>query len=110
MYVLDTIYTTSTSPFVKTHNILGIVVADSLKIAKLSNAEVYVIEGTHQKRKESYNRPEPYKIISYNSACNDIKVLGGLQTDMLIMDEDYFSLSKIIFSLRPCPIPPVPPP
>ena len=57
------------------------------EIKKFTNAEVYVIEGTHLKRKESYNRPEPYKIISYNSACNDIKVLGGLQTDMLIMDE-----------------------
>ena len=57
------------------------------EIKKFTNAEVYVIEGSHLKRKESYNRPEPYKIISYNSACNDIKVLGGLHTDMLIMDE-----------------------
>lgn len=57
------------------------------EIKKFTGADVYVIEGTHLKRKESYNRPEPYKIISYNSACNDIKILGGLQTDMLIMDE-----------------------
>ena len=57
------------------------------EIKKFTDAEVYVIEGSHLKRRESYNRPEPYKIISYNSACNDIKVLGGLQTDMLIMDE-----------------------
>lgn len=57
------------------------------EIKKFTDAEVYVIEGSHLKRKESYNRPEPYKIISYNSAANDIKILGGLQTDMLIMDE-----------------------
>ena len=57
------------------------------EIKKFTNAEVYVIEGSHLKRKEAYNRPEPYKIISYNSAANDIKILGGLQTDMLIMDE-----------------------
>ena len=57
------------------------------EIKKFTNAEVFVIEGSHLKRKEAYNRPEPYKIISYNSAANDIKILGGLQTDMLIMDE-----------------------
>ena len=57
------------------------------EIKKFTDAEVYVIEGSHLKRKEAYNRPEPYKIISYNSAANDIKILGGLQTDMLIMDE-----------------------
>ena len=57
------------------------------EIKKFTDAEVYVIEGSHIKRKEAYNRPEPYKIISYNSAANDIKILGSLQTDMLIMDE-----------------------
>ena len=57
------------------------------EIKKFTDAEVFVIEGSHLKRKEAYNRPEPYKIISYNSAANDIKILGGLQTDMLIMDE-----------------------
>lgn len=57
------------------------------EIKKFTGADVYVIEGNHLKRKEAYSRPEPYKIISYNSACNDIKVLGGLQTDMLVMDE-----------------------
>ena len=57
------------------------------EIKKFTDAEVFVIEGNHLKRKEAYNRPEPYKIISYNSAANDIKILGSLQTDMLIMDE-----------------------
>ena len=57
------------------------------EIRKFTDAEVFVIEGSHLKRKEAYNRAEPYKIISYNSAANDIKILGSLQTDMLIMDE-----------------------
>ena len=57
------------------------------EIKKFTDAEVFVIEGSHLKRKEAYNRPEPYKIISYNSAANDIKILGSLHTDMLIMDE-----------------------
>lgn len=57
------------------------------EIKKFTDAEVFVIEGSYLKRKEAYNRPEPYKIISYNSAANDIKILGCLQTDMLIMDE-----------------------
>ncbi len=57
------------------------------EIRKFTDAGTYVIEGSHLKRKDAYNRPEPYKIISYNSAANDIKILGSLQTDMLIMDE-----------------------
>ncbi len=57
------------------------------EIKKFTDADVFVIEGNHLKRKEAYNRTEPYKIISYNSAANDIKILGSLQTDMLIMDE-----------------------
>ena len=57
------------------------------EIMKFTDAEVCVVEGNHLKRKEAYQSPEPYKIVSYNSACNDIKILGSLQTDMLIMDE-----------------------
>ena len=57
------------------------------EIMKFTGAKVHVIEGNHLKRKEAYLRPEPYKIVSYNSACNDIKIQGSLQTDMLIMDE-----------------------
>ena len=57
------------------------------EIRKFTDAEVCVIEGSQLKRKEAYNRPEPYKIVSYNSAANDIKALGRLRTDMLIMDE-----------------------
>ena len=38
-------------------------------------------------RVKQYRCDAPYKIISYHSACNDIKALGSLETDMLIMDE-----------------------
>ena len=34
-----------------------------------------------------YEAPGTYKIVSYNSACNDIKILGKLECDLLIMDE-----------------------
>ena len=58
------------------------------EIERFAKAEVLVIEGSHLKRKQQYARSEfPYKIVSYHSACNDIKLLGTLVTDTLIMDE-----------------------
>lgn len=50
-------------------------------------ANVRVIEGDHLKRRQQYESTETYKIISYNSLCNDIKILGGITTEMLVMDE-----------------------
>ena len=40
------------------------------EIERFTDAEAHVIEGSHLKRREQYNAPQPYKIISYNSACN----------------------------------------
>ena len=57
------------------------------EIERFARAEAHVIEGMHLRRKKQYNLDVPYKIISYNSVCNDIKVLGSLETDLLIMDE-----------------------
>ena len=57
------------------------------EIERLSGQEAHVIEGNHLQRRDQYNAPQAYKIVSYNSACNDIKVLGKLQTGVLIMDE-----------------------
>lgn len=57
------------------------------EIERFTGAEARVIEGGHYQRKMQYDAEEPYKIVSYNSACNDIKVLGSLRTDMLVMDE-----------------------
>lgn len=58
------------------------------EIERFAKAKVLVIEGSPLKRKEQYANTEfPYKIVSYHSACNDIKLMGALMTDMLIMDE-----------------------
>ena len=57
------------------------------EIERFTGQQVHVIEGLHHKRIDQYQLDVPYKIISYNSACNDIKILGKLETDLLIMDE-----------------------
>ena len=57
------------------------------EIEHFTQSTVWVIEGNHLARKEQYERSEFYKIVSYNSACNDIKILKKLSADMLIMDE-----------------------
>ena len=58
------------------------------EIERFAKAKVLVIEGSPLKRKQQYADTEsPYKIVSYHSACNDIKLMGILMTDMLIMDE-----------------------
>ena len=57
------------------------------EIERFTGQHVHVIEGLHHKRINQYQLDTPYKIISYNSACNDIKILGKLETDLLIMDE-----------------------
>lgn len=57
------------------------------EIERFAQAEVLVIEGNPLIRQELYSSPIQYKIVSYNTMCNDVKHLGSLQTDMLIMDE-----------------------
>ncbi len=57
------------------------------EIERFTGQQVHVIEGLHHKRITQYQTDVPYKIISYHSACNDIKILGKLETDLLIMDE-----------------------
>jgi hypothetical protein len=57
------------------------------EIERFTGQQAHVIEGLHHKRIHQYQLDVPYKIISYNSACNDIKILGKLETDLLIMDE-----------------------
>lgn len=49
--------------------------------------KVIVIEGTSFKRKRLYTSSAPYKIVSYNTACNDIREMGRLSAGVLIMDE-----------------------
>ena len=57
------------------------------EIERLARAEALVIEGGHLQRKVQYGTDVFYKIVSYHSMCNDVKILGSLQTDLLIMDE-----------------------
>lgn len=57
------------------------------EIERFTGQTVRVIEGDHLKRRGQYDGPEAYKIVSYYAACNDIKVLGGMEADMLIIDE-----------------------
>lgn len=57
------------------------------EIERFTHREVLVIEGLHTRRLEQYKMPQPYKIVSYNSVCNDLKVLRNMETDMVIMDE-----------------------
>lgn len=57
------------------------------EIERFLGARVLLIEGYATKRLELYNAAVPYKIVSYQSLANDIKSLGRLSTDLLIMDE-----------------------
>lgn len=57
------------------------------EIERFTNSKAVVVEGNHLKRLELYAAEEFYKIVSYNSICNDIKILKTFSTDFLIMDE-----------------------
>lgn len=57
------------------------------EIERFTHSTAVVVEGNHLNRKKLYAAKEFYKIVSYNSACNDIKIMKSLQTDLLIMDE-----------------------
>lgn len=57
------------------------------EIEKFTGKTALVIEGNHLKRREQYDQDVFYKIVSYQSARNDIKILKRLSADLLIMDE-----------------------
>lgn len=57
------------------------------EIERFTHREALVVEGLPTRRYEQYNMPQPYKIVSYNSVCNDLKVMRNMETDMVIMDE-----------------------
>ncbi|HHV87188.1 MAG TPA: DEAD/DEAH box helicase [Petrimonas sp.] len=57
------------------------------EIEKFTGDTALVIEGNHLKRCEQYHQEAFYKIVSYQSAKNDIKILKTLSADLLIMDE-----------------------
>ena len=60
------------------------------EIERFTDAKAIVVEGNHLTRKVLYGAEEFYKIVSYNSVCNDIKILKSLHTDFLIMDEVHY--------------------
>jgi SNF2 family DNA or RNA helicase len=57
------------------------------EIERFTNSDVLVVEGNHLKRREQYESSEFYKIVSYHSAANDVKILKTLRADLIVMDE-----------------------
>ena len=57
------------------------------EIERFTGDEALVVEGGHTDRKRLYASDVFYKIVSYQSLCNDLKISGSLNTDLLIMDE-----------------------
>lgn len=57
------------------------------EIERFTNAEVLMIEGGYSKRTKQYCEPSAYKIVSYHSMANDMKILNRISTDVLIFDE-----------------------
>ncbi len=57
------------------------------EIERFTGADALVIEGVHTRRRELYSAPNFYKIVSYHTLANDIKTMGNLRFDMVIMDE-----------------------
>lgn len=57
------------------------------EIANFTGAQAVVVEGNHLERKKLYESDGCFKIVSYNAVNNDIRIMGGLHTDFLIMDE-----------------------
>lgn len=91
-----TIQAIGTAELMKDHHFISsvlIVCPTSLKyqwkkeIERFTDSKAVVVEGNHLVRKKLYEAEETYKIVSYNSVCNDIKILKSLHTDFLIMDE-----------------------
>lgn len=57
------------------------------EIERFTHSSVVVVEGNPLQRKQLYQASEFYKIVSYNSVSNDIRLTGSLHTDLVIMDE-----------------------
>ncbi|RPH32283.1 MAG: DEAD/DEAH box helicase [Bacteroidales bacterium] len=57
------------------------------EIEKFTGQAAWVIEGSYLKRQDQYRNDSFYKIISYNTAVNDIKELNATLPDLFILDE-----------------------
>ena len=91
-----TIQAIGCAEFMRKENLISsvlIVCPTSLKyqwkkeIERFTGCQSVVIEGNHFRRKKMYDDSTFYKIVSYNSICNDVKILRHMSTDFMIMDE-----------------------
>ena len=57
------------------------------EIRSFVGEDATVVEGNHFIRKSLYGSASHFKIVSYNAVNNDVKIMGGLHFDMVIMDE-----------------------
>jgi len=57
------------------------------EIDKFTGQQAWVIEGPYTKRIEQYRNDYFYKIVSYNTAINDIKDISSVLPDIVILDE-----------------------
>ncbi len=57
------------------------------EIEKFTGQQVWVIEGVFTKRIEQYKNDYFYKIVSYNTAINDIEEISAVLPDIVILDE-----------------------
>lgn len=91
-----TVQAIGTAELMRKQNMVGsalIICPTSLKyqwkkeIERFTNSDVTVVEGIHTQRRELYQAETFYKIVSYHTLSNDIKALGSLRFDCVIMDE-----------------------
>lgn len=57
------------------------------EIERFTGADVLIVEGNALHRQQLYEQTASFKIVSYHSMANDVKSLGRLHTDMVILDE-----------------------
>ncbi len=57
------------------------------EIEKFTGQHPWVVEGNAEKRKEQYQNSSFYKIVSYNTAVNDIEEINASSPDLFILDE-----------------------
>lgn len=57
------------------------------EIEKFTGQDAWVVEGNHMKRQIQYANDSFYKIVSYNTAVNDIKEINLSHPDLFILDE-----------------------
>lgn len=57
------------------------------EIEKFTGQSPWVVEGNSEKRKEQYQNESFYKIVSYNTAVNEIEEINTSSPDLFILDE-----------------------